>query len=354
MSPSVARLDLARELDDIGRRDEAGKIISAVLAAEPDSAEALRTLSYHRHALTDWTGALDAADRAVALEPANSWGHRLRAAALDGLNRHADALAAATEAVSLSPQSDETHRLHADTLLACRRVVEAHRAARRAIELNPKNPRGHRSLAAVLHAAGFRRAGLAANLAAVELDPTSVWSLRALAEAHADRWTVGDAVRIYLDLVRAHPTNRSVAERLQVMMDRLQMRWSGLAFVLSVVAVAMYVAPAVVPARVGVTAVLLAAWVAGYRRAHRRLGRYWRTYARRQPQVVILGSVLGATVLFGLYPGRLYPLVEGLAGVALALVWLFTFPLAAALVVTPLRDAVRRVRFRLVPWWAVR
>jgi thioredoxin-like negative regulator of GroEL len=64
-------LGAARELAGIGRHDDAYRLVAAVLAARPDSADALATLAYLHHATGDTAAMLATAERAVEAGPAH-------------------------------------------------------------------------------------------------------------------------------------------------------------------------------------------------------------------------------------------------------------------------------------------
>jgi tetratricopeptide (TPR) repeat protein len=66
-------------LIDLGRLDEAWRLLAALPADDPT---ALRLRALCDYLLGNGPAALETAERAIAAEPENEWGHRLRASSL--------------------------------------------------------------------------------------------------------------------------------------------------------------------------------------------------------------------------------------------------------------------------------
>jgi tetratricopeptide (TPR) repeat protein len=98
-------------LIDLGRLDEARRLLVTVLAGDPMAAAALRLLAFCDYQRGDGPAAPEAADRAIAAEPENEWGHRLRAWALLLLGEPDAAMSAALETVRLEPEGWAGHHL---------------------------------------------------------------------------------------------------------------------------------------------------------------------------------------------------------------------------------------------------
>jgi predicted Zn-dependent protease len=105
-------MDLRQELArastmlDVGRCDEATALVSRVVAAEPDSSRAWCLLARAHLGTKRYVDAIGAANRAVALDPADEWPHRLASNALIHLGNNADALRAASEAAGTGVVAD--------------------------------------------------------------------------------------------------------------------------------------------------------------------------------------------------------------------------------------------------------
>lgn len=205
--------------------------------------------------------ALDAVQRALALEPSSEWAHRLRSLALDNLGRRSEAIAAAREAVRVSPSEPHAWALLGYTAarlgypdearIAAERAVEldgdvhrwlalayacmevdwaeALRASQRALELEPENPTALNQLGWVHLSQGRFRTARDLFDRAILVDPDgAMWLFnRAIATGHLDGREAGTAeFRKVRELVlaqaerqlRDNPRNaRSHADRSQML-----------------------------------------------------------------------------------------------------------------------------------------
>src|SRR5947209_7453068 len=94
---------------DVRRFDAASDLLARVVAAEPESSRAWCLMSRAHLGAERYPDAVSTANRAVSLDPADEWPHRLASNALVHLGRHADALRAAYEAARLAPGYWQTH-----------------------------------------------------------------------------------------------------------------------------------------------------------------------------------------------------------------------------------------------------
>ncbi len=94
-------LQKAEQLADIERWREAVPLLAKVIAKNPQHFHANCLLSLCHYNLKDFPAALEYAERAIAAEPEQEWGHRLRSVALTEQGRKKDALKSAEEAVRL-------------------------------------------------------------------------------------------------------------------------------------------------------------------------------------------------------------------------------------------------------------
>src|ERR1700744_3052933 len=99
------RQELARAdaMLDMKRYDQACGVLSRLGAAEPENARAWCLLARAHLGAGRPQAAVEAANRAVTLDPADEWPHRLASNALVHLGNVTDALRAAREARRLAP-----------------------------------------------------------------------------------------------------------------------------------------------------------------------------------------------------------------------------------------------------------
>ncbi|MCB1228014.1 MAG: tetratricopeptide repeat protein [Verrucomicrobiales bacterium] len=128
------------------RYPEAADFFKLALAQDPNSADA------YMHLALCWMrepgkekDAVDAARRAVALEPEHGGLHAILALTLTNMARDGEkavfqqALTAAQTAISLAPDLPLAHGVEAQVLLRLQKFPEAEAAARRALELDPED-----------------------------------------------------------------------------------------------------------------------------------------------------------------------------------------------------------------------
>ena len=89
---------------DVRRFDEASELLARVVSAEPESSRAWCLMARAHLGADRYADAVTAANRAVALDPADEWPHRLASNALVHLGKLPDALRAAYEAGELDAE----------------------------------------------------------------------------------------------------------------------------------------------------------------------------------------------------------------------------------------------------------
>ena len=82
---------------DLGRYDEASTLLARLVSTEPDSGRAWCLFARAHLGADRYVEAVEAANRAASIEPAEEWPHRLASNALMHLGNHAEALRAASE-----------------------------------------------------------------------------------------------------------------------------------------------------------------------------------------------------------------------------------------------------------------
>lgn len=316
---TAARLNLAEELIDVGRFDDAARIIAAELVADPESAGALCARARLLSRTGDYPGMRAAASAATTHRPGWEYPHRLTSIAARMLDEPGVALTSAVAAVAAAPQDPATHQVHAQALIANGRHVEAYRAAARARELAPNDPESFHVLAEVFQAAGDLAAARQMYLAELRLAPDSINARGGLAYL---RWIGGRdaaAARAYRDVLAGTPTDSYYQRALNTAITFVQFRWVAVG-VAGVVALAfMNRAEVGRSARLAVCGVLVAGVLAGAWFAHRGLApllpRHMRWSLRRYGPFAPLPAAAGVAVGLVLYATVTGP-VPGLLGAA--------------------------------------
>jgi tetratricopeptide (TPR) repeat protein len=172
-----------------GDAAEAERTCRRILAAKPDSFEALYILGL---AAGQGGRPADAADwlgRAVAVQPGHADAHYNRGVALGELGRHADALGAYERALALDPAKADAHYNRGVSLDALARPAEALVAYDRAAALQPDHAAAHHNRGIALARLGRMADALAAYDRATALRPNyaNAHNHRAIALHELDR-----------------------------------------------------------------------------------------------------------------------------------------------------------------------
>src|SRR5271154_3819814 len=88
---------------DLGRYDEASTLRARLVSTEPDSGRAWCLFARAHLGSDRYAEAVEAANRAAAIESGEEWPHRLASNALMHLGNHAEGLRAAAESRRLAP-----------------------------------------------------------------------------------------------------------------------------------------------------------------------------------------------------------------------------------------------------------
>jgi Tetratricopeptide repeat len=94
----------AEHLTEIERWKEAIPLLLQFLAQNPQNYQANCNLSLCYYHLDEFDKALDFAERAIAADPEEEWGHRLRSIVLSKLGKKKESLKSAEEAVRMAPE----------------------------------------------------------------------------------------------------------------------------------------------------------------------------------------------------------------------------------------------------------
>jgi tetratricopeptide (TPR) repeat protein len=164
--------------------------------------------------------AVTAANRAVALDPADEWPHRLASNALVHLGHHPDALRAAHEACRLAPSYWQAHVCVAQAALAVPRLDVAADAAARARALAPNEPDVHFLSGKVSLARGDLTGARGHQERALALDPAHSGAMNELGRIRLRRHDTAGAVRHFISAARATPDERIYSRNIDVVLLR--------------------------------------------------------------------------------------------------------------------------------------
>lgn len=163
----------ALQITNNNQLEEARKILTELIQAEPENPKYHDALSTVFHLMERYEDALQEAQIAVHLEPDNPHYHDSLGATLHVLNRFDEALAEKKTAVELEPNNPLYHDSLSTTLHKLKRFDEALAEAQKAVELEPNSPRFHNSLGMTLHEMKRFDDALAEVKKAIELDPAN-------------------------------------------------------------------------------------------------------------------------------------------------------------------------------------
>ena len=165
---------IARATASFERMDpaEAARTLEPVLAADPASVAGWNLMARLRLALDDNQGALEAANRAIALAPDSPGALATASRALSLLGKHEDAVTMAYRAVIAEPKNPLWHDRVAWALLAAdRQFADAEQAARTAIGLDPNEPHYYFTHGVALEALGHTDQARQALLTSLRMEP---------------------------------------------------------------------------------------------------------------------------------------------------------------------------------------
>jgi tetratricopeptide (TPR) repeat protein len=208
-----------------------------------------------------YTDALAAANRAVMLDPADEWPHRLASNALVHTGQCADALRAAEQACRLAPHFWQTHVCVAQAALAGYRLDVANAAAGRARALAPNEPDVHFLSGKVSLAGGALVSAKEHQERALALDPTHSGAMNELGRIRLRRHDTAGAIRHFISAARATPEERIYSRNIDVVILRTV---SSAIYVFTLIALVLIWVPAIahvarLPFLIGLGVLLLAA-----------------------------------------------------------------------------------------------
>jgi tetratricopeptide (TPR) repeat protein len=204
-SGTAAGLGRAAAMIEVGRFDEAARLLSRIVASEPDGARAWSLMSRAHLGAGRWAEALAAAHRAIAINPADHWPFRLASTALVSLGRSPEAVAAALQACALAPAVWRSHVCLAQAATAAGQPARAAQAAATALSLAPDEPDVQFTAGKVALAAGDLPRARAHQQAALAIDPGHSAAINELGRISLREQDIGGAAGYFLRAARAAP-----------------------------------------------------------------------------------------------------------------------------------------------------
>jgi Flp pilus assembly protein TadD len=204
-SPAAAGLGRAAAMIEVGRFDEAARLLSRIVASEPDGARAWSLMSRAHLGAGRWAEALAAAHRAIAINPADHWPFRLASTALVSLGRGQEAVRTALEACALAPAVWRSHVCLAQAATAAGQPARAAQAAATALALAPDEPDVQFTAGKVALAGGDLPRARAHQQAALAVDPDHSAAINELGRISLREQDVGGAAGYFLRAARAAP-----------------------------------------------------------------------------------------------------------------------------------------------------
>ena len=184
---------LARMYQERGLADKADAMIIRATKAAPDDPAPLLVLSTYRGQSGDLAGALDAAEKAMALAPDDDTSAKLRVAEVsmelgfrskeqDKVDRGRKIV---EEVLAKNPKDPSALFVQAKLDIAEQRIEDAITSLRAALDQNPDWAKAHFLLGTALSLNGERTAARTELARALEIDSTLVDARRVLADVHA-------------------------------------------------------------------------------------------------------------------------------------------------------------------------
>jgi tetratricopeptide (TPR) repeat protein len=198
-------LGRAAAMIEVGRFDDAARLLARIVASEPDGARAWSLMSRAHLGAGRWAEALAAAHRAIAISPADHWPFRLASTALVSLGRSAEAVTAALEACRLAPGVWRSHVCLAQAATAAGQPGRAAQAAATALALAPDEPDVQFTAGKVALSTGDLARARSHQQAALAADPDHSAAINELGRISLREQDIGGAAGWFLRAARAAP-----------------------------------------------------------------------------------------------------------------------------------------------------
>jgi tetratricopeptide (TPR) repeat protein len=220
MAEIKEELARAATMLDLGRYDEASTLLARLVSAEPDSSRAWCLFARAHLGADRFTEAVEAANRAAVIEPAEEWPHRLASNALMHLGNHGEALRAAAESRRLAPGYWQTHVCVAQAALAAGQPSTAAGAATEARKLAPNEPDVHFLSGKVALARGELDEARGHQERALALDPAHSGAMNELGRIRLRRHDTIGAIKHFISAARTTPGEHIYSRNIDVVIVR--------------------------------------------------------------------------------------------------------------------------------------
>ena len=224
----AADLGRAAMLIDLGRSADAARLLSGMLAGQPDSSRGWCLLARARLGSGDAAGAVGAAATASSLDPSDDWPYRLASTALMSLGHGGAAVAAALEARSRAPQCWRPQICLAQAAIADGQLTLAADAAREALRLAPGEADVHVTAGKVALHQGDVALARARQEAALALDPASGAASNELGRICLHGGDPAAAAAHFVRAARTEPGIGAFGRNAELAITRLLRRLGGL------------------------------------------------------------------------------------------------------------------------------
>jgi tetratricopeptide (TPR) repeat protein len=161
----------AVQLRDLGRLDDAERVLRSALSQDPSDGELLLMLAAVLLSARRFDEGLAASAGALAAAPDDERGHRIRALLLSGQGRYREAVESGYRAVTQAPESAAAALAYSIVLQQTGRLADAAQVAGRAVELAPQSADAHLRLADVTSDLGDRATARRAYAETLRLNP---------------------------------------------------------------------------------------------------------------------------------------------------------------------------------------
>jgi tetratricopeptide (TPR) repeat protein len=191
-----------------------------VVSADPDSSRAWCLFARAHLGADRYLAAVEAANRAAAIDPGEEWPHRLASNALMHLGNHTEALRAAAESRRLAPAYWQTHVCVAQAALAAGQLSVAATAAAEARKLAPNEPDVHFLSGKVALNQGYLDSARGHQEQALALDPTHSGAMNELGRIRLRRHDTAGAIRHFINAARTTPGEHIYSRNIDVVILR--------------------------------------------------------------------------------------------------------------------------------------
>jgi tetratricopeptide (TPR) repeat protein len=221
----------ARVLLSMRRYEDAARMLAVLVAAEPDDAQTWCLLAQAELGAGRSREGLKSARRAMALEPAGSWPHRLASIALQRMGDSRAAVEAALDAARLEPHDWVSHLSVAQAAVGARdytgeggmsRLAIAGRAVAAARQLAPDEAEVHYFAGQVSREAGDQDAAIRHFQRALASDPAHAGALNELGRISLDRGRTGQAAEHFIQAARTAPGESVYGRNVAVAVARME------------------------------------------------------------------------------------------------------------------------------------